>query len=140
MIFYWRELDCKFLQGYSKPRLNKLPEKNVEISNNFLKKMPRSYLKILKYKMQQQMKYSLIFVLNYKQIISSLFFHWITTFTFFMSILVSWEVFFNVSFSFGHHNVNQLRCCVVLIWVEIAYFQKYLRTCKSKKNCFQTLF
>ena len=24
---YWRELDCKFLQGYLKPRLNKLPKK-----------------------------------------------------------------------------------------------------------------
>ena len=25
--FYWRELDCKSLQGYLKPRLNKLPKK-----------------------------------------------------------------------------------------------------------------
>ena len=26
-LFYWRELDCKSLQGYLKPRLNKLPKK-----------------------------------------------------------------------------------------------------------------
>ena len=25
--YYWRELNCKFLQGYLKPRLNKLPKK-----------------------------------------------------------------------------------------------------------------
>ena len=50
-----------------------------------------------------------------------------------MSILVPREVFFSVSFSFGYDDVNQLRHSVVLIRLKIAYFQKYLRTCKSKK-------
>ena len=32
-FFYWRELDCKFLQGYLnlKPKLNKLPDKKTSI-------------------------------------------------------------------------------------------------------------
>ena len=31
-FFYWRELNCKFLQGYLKPSLNKLPKKKKTIS------------------------------------------------------------------------------------------------------------
>ena len=51
----------------------------------------------------------------------------LATYTFLMSILFSWEVSFNVSFSFWHNDVNQLRCSVVLIRLKIAYFQKYLK-------------
>ena len=57
-----------------------------------------------------------------------------------MSILISWEVFFNVSFSFGHNDRNQSQCFVVLIWLKTAYFQKYLRMCRSNRYCFQALF
>ena len=32
-LFYWRELDCKSLQGYLKPRLNKLPKKKKNLQN-----------------------------------------------------------------------------------------------------------
>ena len=60
--------------------------------------------------------------------------HCITTFTFLMYILVSLEVSFNVSCSFGHDDVNQLWCFEVLIWLKIDYFWKYLRTYKSKKK------
>ena len=28
-FFYWHELDCKFLKGYLKSRLNKLPKKKT---------------------------------------------------------------------------------------------------------------
>ena len=61
-------------------------------------------------------------------------------FTFLIPVLVSWEVSFNVSFPYGRDDVNQLQCSVVLIWLKTDYFQKHLRTCKSKKNCFQALF
>ena len=57
-----------------------------------------------------------------------------------MSILVSWKVSFNVYFSFGYDDANQLQCSMVLIWFKIAYFQKYLRTCKWMKICFRALF
>ena len=62
-------------------------------------------------------KYSLIYVLYCKSKISSYFItnHWLKPFTFLLSILVSWKVPFNVSFSFGHNDVNQLQCSVVLI-------------------------
>ena len=32
-FYYWRELDCKILQGYLKPRLNKLPKKKKKKEN-----------------------------------------------------------------------------------------------------------
>ena len=51
----------------------------------------------------------------------------LATYTFLMSILFSWEVSFNVSFFFWHNDVNQLQCSVVLIWLKIAYFQKYFK-------------
>ena len=35
-----------------------------------------------------------------------------------MSASVSWEVPFNVSLSFGHDDVNKLRCSAVLIWLK----------------------
>ena len=36
ITFYWRELDCKLLQGYLKPTINKLPKKKnyILVSNN----------------------------------------------------------------------------------------------------------
>ena len=33
-FFYWRELDCKFLQGYLKTSLNKLPKKKKYLSSS----------------------------------------------------------------------------------------------------------
>ena len=38
MYNYWRELYCKFLQGYLKPRLNKLPKEKKIINFFNLKK------------------------------------------------------------------------------------------------------
>ena len=56
-----------------------------------------------------------------------------TIFTFLMSVLISWEVSFNVSFYFVHDDVNHLWCSVVSIWLKIAHIQKYFRTCIQRK-------
>ena len=58
---------------------------------------------------------------------------------FLMSVLVSLKVFCNVSSYLGHNDINKLQCTMVLIWLKLAYLQKYLRMFKSKKNCFQAL-
>ena len=111
----------------------------LKISNNFLKKMLQNCLKISEQKMKQQMN------------IVWFMFYIINNFTFIVLLipdlqhllfwcLLSWEVSFNAPISFEQDDLNQSRCSVVLIWLKIAHFQKYLRTCKSQKNCFQASF
>ena len=65
--------------------------------------------------MQQQINavwFMFYIKINFKFIFSFFTYHWLTAHT-----------FFNVSFSFGHDDVNQLRCSVGLIWLKKAYFQ-----------------
>ena len=115
--------------------LSDIPLKCWKFQTIFFKNVPKLFQNS-KTKNAKAKKYSLIYVLYYTEIISSLFFWQQLLFQFLEKFLLMFVFLLDTM-----GTVNQFQCSVVLIWLKIVYFQKSNQSafCKSKKNYFQPL-